>query len=73
MIFETLNNQTEKLNLYLWLISDSKRLELNDGKFNLSLSKGLASISFLSSINIILRANFVCLHLDSCLFLLEAK
>ncbi|KAJ0833954.1 hypothetical protein HanRHA438_Chr16g0738361 [Helianthus annuus] len=46
---------------------------LRFGNCNLSRNKGFASINFLSSTNIIARADFVSPYLDNCSFSLKKK
>lgn len=55
---------------HLWFINVRSLEALNGGKFSLSRNSGFASISFLSSMSIIFRADFVSPYLDSCSFCL---
>lgn len=43
------------------------------GKTSFSLKRGFASINFLSSMSIMLRADLVSPYLDSCSFSLQTK
>lgn len=56
---------------YLWLIRVRNLEFLRLGNCNLSRNKGLASISFLSSTNMIDLADFVSPYLDNCSFSLQ--
>jgi hypothetical protein len=56
---------------YLWLISVRNRDAFNEGNTSLSLKRGLASISFLSSMNIMFRADLVSPYFDNCSFSLQ--
>lgn len=58
---------------YLWLIRVRSREALREGKINFSLKRGFASINFLSSISMILRADLVSPYLDSCSFSLKSS
>lgn len=54
--------------IYLWLIRVRKREAFREGKANFSLKSGFASISFFSSISIMLRADLVSPYFDNCSF-----
>jgi len=56
---------------YLWLIRVRNLEFLRLGNCNLSRNKGLASINFLSSTNMIALADFVSPYLDNCSFSLK--
>lgn len=58
---------------YLWLIKVRKREALKGGNVSLSRNKGFASMSFLSSISMILRADFVSPYFESCSFCLQSN
>lgn len=57
---------------HLWLIKVRSRDALIGGNVSLSRNRGFASISFLSSISMMLRADFVSPYLDSCSFCLQS-
>lgn len=57
---------------HLWFIKVLSREALKAGKVSLSRNSGFASISFLSSISIIPRADFVSPYFESCSFCLMA-
>lgn len=60
------------LESYLWLIR-VRSLELfRFGNCNLSRNRGFASISFLSSTSIMVRADFVSPYFESCSFSLKS-
>lgn len=61
----------KNMETYLWFIKVRRRDAFRVGKPSLSRNKGLASISFLSSTSIMLRADFVSPYLDNCSFSLH--
>ena len=57
----------------LWFIKVLSRELLKAGSESLSRNKGFASMSFLSSTSMILRADFVSPYFESCSFCLMTK
>lgn len=71
---KTNTKENNEAGMYLWLINVRNREALKVGKASLSRNNGFASISFLSSTSIMLRADFVSPYLESCSFcLLDQK
>lgn len=65
------NNWTDETWNNLWFIRVLSLELLKAGKVSLSRKRGFASISFLSSISIIFRADLVSPYFDSCSFCLS--